>query len=114
LKTCVIAISRNPNSLLEKSIDPKGWHFDARCFLGSRLDSISNWNIKWFRVYNLDRYSSQAKISKKMRSFYLTNLDNIGNSKVDSIYRYNVGDLRFWEGPAWTGNQTLEIHESGD
>lgn len=114
-KACLISILEISNSELEKTFNAAGTHFDARGFLATRSDSASrSWNLRWFRVYNLDRYESRLTVSRKMRLFYLQNLKAVGNSEVKSLYRYNVGDHRFWDSPVWSDSQMLELHESGD
>lgn len=94
---------------------PDGYHFNAKCFLAQRDTLSTEWDMKWFRIMNLNRYSTYDRISSRMRQFYFEQLNDIKTHGGKSRYLYNMNDSRFWESPAWTERaQMLEKNVSGD
>ncbi|MEQ9264013.1 MAG: hypothetical protein RLN81_02245 [Balneolaceae bacterium] len=115
LKAAFFVIVKKPNSSLVASENRSGYHYDAKAFLAQRDEEKAEWNLKWFRIMNINRYSKYDEISNQIRSYYLEDLHKVKNSKGESRYRYNLSDSRFWESPAWSQkSQMLEQNFSGD
>tara|TARA_R110000868_G_C10868093_1_gene762048 strand:- start:890 stop:1471 length:582 start_codon:yes stop_codon:yes gene_type:complete len=115
LKSAFFVILKKPNSSLLVSDNPKGFHFDAKCFLAQR-DSISEpWKVKWFRIMNINRYSEYESISSQIQKRYFEDLIKIKDETGKSRFGVNVNDLRFWDSPAWSEkSQMLEHNFSGN
>ena len=109
-------IAKNSNANLLKTNDPEGEHFDAMCFLGTKESTNRDWIVRWFRIMNFHTYTTYSDVSAKIRFRYFRNLVEIKNEEGESRYKYNIDDIRFWEGPVWDketiNNPTL--YESGD
>lgn len=115
LKAAFFAIIKNSNSKLLVSDNPDGFHFNAKCFLARRDSLSNNWDLKWFRIMNINRYSDYEEISKQIRKRYFVDLEKIDSEDGTSRYKYNLNDVRFWDGPAWSNDlQSLERNYSGD
>jgi hypothetical protein len=115
LKSAFFVILKKPNSSLLVSDNPKGFHFDAKCFLAQR-DSISEpWKVKWFRIMDINRYSEYESISSQIQKRYFEDLVKIKDESGKSRYGVNLNDVRFWDSPAWSGKaQMLEQNFSGN
>lgn len=114
-KAILFVMVEIPNKVILGWEGRDGYHFDAKCFLAQRDTVPGEWNMKWFRIMNLNRYSSYGQISLSMRRFYFEDLKEIKSHVGESRYLYNVNDSRFWDSPAWTERaQMLEKNVSGD
>tara|TARA_Y100001935_G_scaffold120542_1_gene99739 strand:- start:449 stop:1072 length:624 start_codon:yes stop_codon:yes gene_type:complete len=115
LRSVFFVITQNSNQSVPLSENPAGHHYNARAFLGQRDSEYSSWSIRWFSIINLNYYSSYDDISDKMKERYFLDLKTLKNSDGESRYKYNVNDIRFWNGPVWDEEvQMLEHHISGD
>lgn len=115
LQSFLIVVTENTNQSVHLNENPEGIHYNARAFLGNRDSLNSPWSIDWFIIINLNYYSSYGEISDKMKELYFYDLKTLKNRAGESRYKYNVNDIRFWDGPAWDdGNQMLEHHISGN
>jgi hypothetical protein len=115
-KLATFVITRNSDDkLLTKGPSDK-YHFNAHCFLGKRDTATLSWSIKWFRRMNFIQHETYGCISEKIRYRYFNNLADLKDSDGNSQYRYNLDDLRFWDGPAWEINTSNSpaIFENGN
>lgn len=114
LRAVFFAITRDSNETLLTVSNKDGYHYNARVFIASRSSTAGEWNVKWFRIMNINRYSNYTDISELVRTSYFVDLASIRNENGESRYKYNVNDIRFWDGPVWDeGAQMLEQHFSG-
>ena len=113
-KAVFFSITRDANKNVLGTKDPDGYHYNARCFLALR-DSVSKaWSVSWFRILNNSFYSDYEDISRRFRRRYFVELVSVKGEGDESRYKYNVNDVRFWDGPAWKkGPQMLEQNISG-
>lgn len=115
LKAVFFVILKKPNSAVVGMNNYKETHFDAKAFLAERTDTLDYWDIRWFRIMNLNRYPTYDLISKKIHQRYFIDLIKIKNHEGESRYKYNLGDIRFWDGPVWDQEiQMREMNISGD
>ncbi|MEZ5045303.1 MAG: hypothetical protein R2828_35740 [Saprospiraceae bacterium] len=97
-------ITKNTNDkLLTKGSRDKS-HFDAHFFIGEIFEK--SWELKWFKRLNFSRFESYNDISIKMRSWYNNELEKVKGSGGKSLYKYNLNDYRFWDGPLWDSTIT--------
>lgn len=107
-RAAIFVLVKTSNSKLALTNDPNGYHYDARCFLAISKDH--KWTINWFRVLNLNHYSSKDEISSDIRYKYFDQLSTFND------FEYNVDDKRFWTEPLWENLNGIqeEQYESGN
>jgi hypothetical protein len=88
-KFAFFAISKNSNDKLLDKGDKNEFHYAAHCFIGHLDSNFKILDIAWLRGYNLADYKTLESTSKRT------------NSKGESTYKYNLDDVRFWDGPLW-------------
>lgn len=98
-KIVAFVITQNMNSDTALSIE-KDSLFDASCFIGI-LHNKNILNLKWFPVFNIRRFTSIKETSDEVRHQYFKDLEKIKDSNNKSLYKYNVGDKRFWNSFIW-------------
>jgi hypothetical protein len=92
-------VTKNSNDkLLSKGLKDE-FHFDANCFLAQKDANFLD--IQWLSAFNFTRYWEYDKASKRIRKAYFTMLSSIKDNDDTSLYKYNLNDLRFWNGPIW-------------
>jgi len=95
------AITKNSNDKLIGGGNKSEYHYNAHCFiadLGS--DSYIN-NIYWVRAFNLSNYKSLKEASERIRKIHFKEFKRRVDDKGKSLYKYNLDDVRFWDGPVW-------------
>ena len=113
-KIAVFVIAKNSNDKLLTRGDPLEFHYNANCFIGEK--STTNWEVRWFQKMNFPYYRNYEKVSRKIRFRYFNNLVEFKGQNGNSHYKYNLDDIRFWDGPVWdstTVNNPL-LYESGN
>jgi hypothetical protein len=114
-KCAFLVILELPNSILIEPEDRFGVHFDANAFRAIKDTVNQEWKIKWFRIMNLGRFSSYSAISETIRFRYFRDLATLNDHDGSSRYKYNMNDIRFWDGPAFENmHQLLEENESSN
>lgn len=97
-------ITKNTNDkLLSKGRHDK-FHFDAHFFIGKILEK--SWELKWFKRLSFSRFEGYNDISMKVKSWYNNELKKIKGHDGKSLYKYNLNDYRFWDGPLWDSTIT--------
>lgn len=74
--------------------------FDSYGFLGIKK-ADSSWEIKWADLSSRVKYESDVTASKSLKDFYFLKLNKIEDGANNSLYKYNLGDERFWNSPLW-------------
>jgi hypothetical protein len=93
-------ITKNSNDKLLSKGNKNEYHYDANCFIGNlKIDSI--WDIRWLKALNLTRYDTHIESSERIREMYFTLFSTIKDVDGNSLYKYNLNDIRFWDGPIW-------------
>lgn len=108
--------SKDAISFLEKEtgVPYKGDHYDARAFIGYISQDQKIDSLRWLRIFNLNEFKSIENISEKFRRAYFEKLSEVQDEKGSKPYKYNFGDVKFWNGPIWSSDaQMLEKHSSG-
>ncbi len=103
-KIAFLVITKNPmhRRLYKLPSDEKyDFYFDAYCYLGKRLDGTNAWDTRWFRTLSLSNYYDYAETSERIRWKYFNELVTVRDTSGASAFKYNVDDIRFWNGPAW-------------
>ncbi|MFC4230618.1 hypothetical protein ACFOW1_01860 [Parasediminibacterium paludis] len=97
-KLAVFVITKNPTSRQLFSTSEYAWYYDATCYLGIRQnDTIC---MSWIGP-SFSNFSDRDELSETLRNEYFTKYAKIKNVEGDYRYRYNIGDVRFWDCPIW-------------
>ena len=100
-KFAFFAISKNSNDKLLDKGNKNEFHYDAHCFIGHLDSGYKIKDIAWLRGHNLSDYKTLESTSKRIREVFFQEITERTNSKGESTYKYNLDDVRFWEGPLW-------------
>lgn len=93
----VFVISKNPTYKQLAPDSNHSWYYDATCYLGlKQQDTIS---LSWLGP-NFTNSSDQKTLSAMFRDACFTAFANTDTTN-GGLYRYNLNDKRFWEGPLW-------------
>lgn len=90
-KMAILVIIKNPTS---RQLMPDASHnsyFAGTCYLGQKTDKLIN--LSWYGL-NFTNSSDRSELSKQMRETYFC---EISETKNDSLGRYNLDDIRFWD-----------------
>ena len=94
-------ISKNSNDKLLSGGNKDEFHFDAHCFLANyRKGRVSK--IIWQNNFNVINYHDYYGASNRIKEFYFFEFNSIKDSNDESYYKYNLDDIRFWDGPCWS------------
>jgi len=96
-KIVALVITKNSNDKLLSQGNKSEYHYCANCFIGTK-DS-TNWHLNWFKTLNLTGFDDYINTSNGIREIYFNELSTLKDRNGDSIYKYNINDTRFWEGP---------------
>lgn len=92
-KVAFLVLIKNPTSRQLMPDKRYNWYYDASCYLGLRKgDSIT---IKWMGPTFTNSYDEQAISNDIKEACFRTFVSD------DSVYKYNLNDVRFWESPVW-------------
>lgn len=100
-KIAAFVITQNTNDKLIDKGNAGEFHYAAHCFIGRLNNNYYVRDITWVRGYNLSNYKSFKDASKRIREIYFKELTERTNAKGESTYKYNLDDVRFWDGPLW-------------
>jgi hypothetical protein len=95
-----IAIAKNSNDKLLSRGDKNEFHYDGYSFI-ARKNEFGNWDIKWLSAYNFINHGSAQKASANARKAHFETFAERNDVDGKSLYKYNVNDKRFWDGPVW-------------
>lgn len=100
-KCAFLVILELPNSILIEPVVRFGVHFDAKAFRAIKDTVNQEWKIKQFRIMSLNRFPIYSDISETIRFRYFRDLATLKDHDGSSRYKYNMNDIRFWDGPAF-------------
>lgn len=93
-------ITKNSNDKLLNKGSEDEYHYDANCFVGQLEDDF--WDIRWLNAINLTRYPTPMEASHRIREAYFNLFNRRKDIDGNSLYKYNLNDKRFWDGPVWS------------
>jgi hypothetical protein len=100
-KIAFFVLTGNSNDKLIHKGNKSEFHYDAHCFIGHINKDYQLLDMTWLRGHNLSNYQSLKDASNRIREVYFKELILRRNSKGESTYKYNLDDVRFWNGPLW-------------
>lgn len=102
-KLAFIVITKNPTNRQLMPDKRYSWYYDATCYLGIRQRDVLSLN--WMGPIFTNSYSQQEISNNIREACFKTFITD------DSLYRYNLNDIRFWDSPIWKknfGNKLIE------
>ncbi len=97
-KLAVFVMTKNPTYRQLMPDEKHDWYYDATCYLGVRQnDTIS---LSWVGP-NFSNSTDKEELSSMMRDTYFTKYAAIRDTSGEYKYKYNIGDIRFWDCPIW-------------
>ena len=114
-KLAVFAYAKNPTYRLSLPSSEHQWHYSGFCYLGTRdQDSI---HLSWILGGYKDSYDFEDT-KNSMEQYYYRMFSAVKDRNNMSQYKYNLNDIRFWNGPIWKDvkdkNLGTEIFENGN
>ncbi len=100
-KAAFFVITQNSNA---KSLNPGNaneYHYDAHCFIANYSDSNNFYNIFWLDQSSLSNYHNLGNTRRDIRDLYFKDFKTRQDGYGNSLYKYNIDDIRFWDGPVW-------------
>jgi hypothetical protein len=97
-KLVVFLITQNPTYRQLGPDKKHKWYYNANCYLGIRHDG----KIILTSIGPSIRNSvDKDKLTKMIRDTYSSIYSKFKNYDGSYMYKYNVGDIRFWDCPIW-------------
>lgn len=93
-KYAAFIITENPNNKLLDRGNEAGDHYNAYCFIGKLNRDSGVEDLTWINAYIFVRYKTLSEASSLIREEYFKGL-------TLSAFKYNMDDIRFWNGPIW-------------
>src|SRR5258707_2392075 len=78
-------------------------HFSAHAFTAFLDGSRGIHHIFWINVFSEGDDADVKTASQAIRMMYFKGFRERRDNKGESIYKYNLDDVRFWNGPFWKG-----------
>jgi hypothetical protein len=104
-KGAFFVITKNSKSKLIGGGNRNEYHYDAHCFTFYLYgDSIIS-GIYWVKAFNVSNFYTKEKASNRIREMYFKEFSKSQDVNGNSMYKFNLNDIRFWDGPIW---QTLD------
>jgi hypothetical protein len=100
-KFSFFVINKNSNDKLLDKGNKNEFHYDAHCFIGHLGSGYKIEDMTWLRGHSLSNFKTLEGTSKRIREVYFREITERTNSKGESTYKYNLDDVRFWDGPLW-------------
>lgn len=98
-RLAVIVFAKNP---LDKQVEPNNkfeFYYDGSCYLGVlQNDTIE---VNWMDDFFYPNYHDERKLSKTIKEFCFRTFTSIKDYDGKTKYKYNLNDIRFWDGPVW-------------
>jgi hypothetical protein len=108
-KVVFFVITKNSNDKLLSGGYDNEYHYDAHCFtVYLKGDSTFN-DINWLSESNLSNFHSVEKTSFRIKEMYFKDFSKRQDVNGKSLYKYNLDDIRFWEGPVWKSIEEQKI-----
>jgi len=96
-KLAVFVIAKNPTYRQLAPNKDYEWYYNATCYLGLRRGDTLD--LRW-EGPNFSNAYDKSYLSKTMRHSYFTEFAT-RDTAANSPYKYNLDDIRFWDGPIW-------------
>jgi len=96
-KLAVFVIAKNPTSRQLAPDERYDWYYNAYCYLGIRQKD----SIDLISIDEGHRSYFKKKASEALRTDYFRLYATIKDVNGEYKYKYNLNDIRFWNGPAW-------------
>jgi len=110
-KAAFFVVTKNSNDKLLSGGNENEYHYDAHCFaVYLKEDSIFS-DIYWIRTSNVSNFHTLEKASFRIREMYFKDFSKREDVNGNSMYKYNLNDIRFWNGLIWkTMEEEKEKH----
>lgn len=96
-KLAVFVMAKNPTYRQLAPDKDYEWYYNATCYLGIRQGDTLD--LKW-EGPNFSNSYNKNELSKMMRHSYFTEFA-AKDTSANARYKYNLDDIRFWDGPIW-------------
>jgi hypothetical protein len=97
-KMVVFLITKNPTSRQLIPDDKYIWYYDATCYLGIRQEGSI---ILSLIGPSFSNSNDKDKLRQMMHDTYFSEYAQIKDTNGEFRYKYNIGDVRFWDCPIW-------------
>lgn len=97
-KLAVFIVTKNPTYRQLLPDDKHKWYYNANCYLGVRQDG----RIVLTSIGpSFSNSTDKDKLAKIMRETYFSKYAQIKDTNGLYRYKFNIGDIRFWDCPIW-------------
>lgn len=104
-KIVLFLITKNPTSRQLMPDDKHTWYYNATCYLGVRQGGGI---ILYFIGPSFTNFTDKDKLTQMMRDTYFSEYAQTKDTNGEYRYKYNIGDVRFWDCPIW---KEIEVKE---
>lgn len=110
-KATFFVITKNSNDKLLIGGNKNEYHYDAHVFTAYlKGDSTFN-DIYWIRASNISNFYTLEKTSFRIKEMYFEDFSKRHDVNGNSMYKYNLDDIRFWDGPIWKTMEEEKIKQ---
>lgn len=110
-KVVFFVITKNSNDKLISGGKRNEYNYNAHCFIAYlKEDSVFS-DIYWIRASNINNFINIEKTSFRIREMYFNDFSKRQDINGNSLYKYNVNDIRFWNGPIWKTMEEEKLNE---
>ncbi len=100
-KAAFFVITKNSNDKLLSGGNKNEYHYNAHCFtVFLKGDSTFN-GIDWISTSSISNFYTFEKTSFRIKEMYFKDFNKRQDVDGNSMYKYNLDDVRFWDGPVW-------------
>jgi hypothetical protein len=100
-KAAFFVITKNSNDKLLSRGNKNQFHYDAHCFT-AYLKGDSTFNgINWISASSINNFSTLEKTTFRIKEMFFKDFSKRQDVNDSSMYKYNLDDIRFWDGPVW-------------
>ncbi len=100
-KAAFFVITKNSNDRLLSGGNKNEYHYDAHCFTVYLKGDFTFNDIYWIRASNISNFYNLEKTSFRIKEMYFKDFSKRQDVNDSSMYKYNLDDIRFWDGPVW-------------
>jgi hypothetical protein len=110
-KVAFFVITKNSDDKLLGGGNKTEYHYDAHCFIADLKNNSFFKNIFWIRASSLSNYKNLNNAHHRIREMYFKDFSERKDGNNNSMYKYNLDDIRFWDGPLWQINTPVAFGE---
>jgi|LakMenEpi03Aug12_release.lakeMendotaPanAssembly.Ray.scaffolds.fasta_scaffold196643_2 hypothetical protein len=110
-KAAFFVITKNSNDRFLSGGNKNEYHYNAHCFsVYLKGDSTFN-DIYWIRASNISNFYTLENTSFRIKEMYFKDFSKRQDVNDNSMYKYNLDDIRFWDGPVWKTMEEEKIKQ---